>query len=52
MDSILKILKRSPLFDGLEEEYLNTIASIAQRRACKKGEIIFNEGEPGNGFYV
>ncbi|MBF0235332.1 MAG: Crp/Fnr family transcriptional regulator, partial [Desulfamplus sp.] len=52
MDSILKTLKKSPLFDGLEDEYLNTIASIAQKRACTKGEIIFNEGEPGNGFYV
>lgn len=52
MDSILKIIKTTPLFDGLEEEYLNTIASIAQRRACKKGEIIFNEGDQGNGFYI
>lgn len=52
MDSILKILKTTPMFDGLEEEYLNTIASIAQRRSCKKGEIIFNEGDQGNGFYV
>jgi len=52
MDSILNTIKMTPLFDGLEKEHLNTIASIAQRRSCKKGELIFSEGDPGSGFYV
>lgn len=52
MDSILKIIQSTPLFDGLEATYLNSIASIAQTRSCKKGETIFNEGEECNGFYV
>ncbi|MBF0377766.1 MAG: Crp/Fnr family transcriptional regulator [Desulfamplus sp.] len=51
-DSILKIIKSTPLFDGLEERYLNSIASIAQSRSCKKGDIVFNEGDSCNGFYV
>ncbi|MBF0230189.1 MAG: Crp/Fnr family transcriptional regulator [Desulfamplus sp.] len=51
-DSILKIIKSTPLFDGLEERYLNSIALIAQSRSCKKGDIVFNEGDNCNGFYV
>ncbi|KJR43431.1 Cyclic nucleotide-binding domain protein [Candidatus Magnetoovum chiemensis] len=51
-DSILKIIKSTPLFDGLEDKYLNSIASIAQSRSCKKGDIVFNEGDSCNGFYV
>ncbi len=52
MDSILNIIKSTPLFDGLDSNYLEDIASIAHRKSCKKGETIFNEGDEGNGFYV
>ncbi len=52
MDSIVRLIKSTPLFDGLEIAHLNAITSIVQKRGCKKGEIIFNEGEPCNGFYV
>ncbi|MBF0301711.1 MAG: Crp/Fnr family transcriptional regulator [Desulfamplus sp.] len=52
MDSILKIIKSTPMFEGLKPAYLNSIAAIAKKRSCKKGETIFNEGDEGNGFYV
>ncbi|MBI5570149.1 MAG: Crp/Fnr family transcriptional regulator [Desulfomonile tiedjei] len=41
-----------PLFDGLPEDQLRDLASIATAKAFNRGETIFSEGEPGNGFYV
>ncbi|MBF0242994.1 MAG: Crp/Fnr family transcriptional regulator [Desulfamplus sp.] len=52
MDSTVKIIGSIPLFDGLDSNYIKAIASIAQKKSCKKGEIIFNEGDKCNGFYV
>lgn len=52
MDSTLNTITMTPLFNGLEKEHLNKIASITHRRSCKKGELIFSEGDPGSGFYV
>ncbi len=41
-----------PLFNGLPEDQLKDLASIATTRSFNRGETIFSEGEPGNGFYV
>lgn len=41
-----------PLFEGLPESNHRDFASIALVREFKRGETIFSEGEPGNGFYV
>ncbi len=48
----LQILKKSLLFSGLESEYLEQIGSIAHKRSFSKGETLFAEGEPANGFYL
>ncbi len=41
-----------PLFDGLPEDQLRDLASIAIARHFAAGRTIFSEGEPGDGFYV
>ncbi len=41
-----------PLFDGLPEEEMDQLASIATERSYRKGMSIFMEGDEGDGFYV
>lgn len=45
-------IERIPLFEGLPEEQLRDLASIAMERLYKKGSTIFSDGEPGIGFFV
>ena len=47
-----EILAQTPLFSGLEDVQLRQLARIALHRSYRKGEIIFNEGDPADGFYV
>ncbi len=47
-----EILAQTPLFSGLEDTQLAQLARIALNRRYRKGEIIFNEGDPADGFYV
>jgi len=41
-----------PLFAGLHPDHSEKIARIALKRSYRRGEIIFIEGEEGNGFYI
>ena len=52
MNGILNIISRTPLFDGLPEDQLIAVGKIAARKHFNKGEMIFSEGEEGNGFFV
>lgn len=52
MEATPVILKRSLLFSGLSDEYLAEVAAIAGRRSFSKGETLFGEGDPANGFYL
>lgn len=52
MKNIFEIVASVPLFDGLPDDQLHEIKKIALSRHFKKGETIFSEGDPGNGFYV
>ncbi len=52
METILRIIGATPLFDGIENQHLKAVAAIAQQHEYKKGEMIFTEGEPGLGFYI
>jgi len=45
-------LTHSPLFEGLPDEQMAEIRRIAVSRQVKKGEIIFSQGDAGNGFYI
>lgn len=47
-----QIIKKTLLFSGLEDEYLNEVAEIAVRRLFAKGETLFTEGEKAEGFYL
>jgi CRP/FNR family transcriptional regulator len=52
MKKIVDVLSSTPLFGGLPEEQLKELELIAIGNRCGKGEIIFSEGDEGNGFYV
>ncbi len=52
MTSILEKITDLPIFHGLDEDQFTELISIAERREYKKGEIIFSEGDVGNGLYV
>ncbi len=52
MDKILQIISDAPLFNGLPEEQLNEVRQIAVDRFCDKGNTIFSDGDPCDGFYI
>jgi CRP/FNR family transcriptional regulator, dissimilatory nitrate respiration regulator len=52
MDSALQIIAAIPAFSGLPEDQLMEIRRIAMEREYDKGELIFSEGDAGDGFYV
>ncbi|HEU19079.1 MAG TPA: Crp/Fnr family transcriptional regulator [Deltaproteobacteria bacterium] len=52
MDDILNVLSRSQLFGGLSDEHLKEIGNVSIEKRADKGEIIFFDGEEGNGFYL
>ncbi len=41
-----------PLFEGLPEDQQADLAAIAQVKNLERNEVIFSEGDEGNGFYV
>lgn len=52
MKNIFELLSAVPLFNGLSDEQLNKIREIVVSKHFNKGETVFSEGDPGNGFYV
>lgn len=48
----LQTLRKSLLFSGVDQEYLEQICAIAHRRGFAKGETLFAEGDPAIGFYL
>ena len=49
---ILEIIENIPIFEGLSKKGYKLISSILHLREYGKGELIFNEGEAGNGMYI
>ncbi len=49
---MLDIISRVPSFSNLPESQLKEIKDIAVDRYFNKGEIIFSDGDDGNGFFV
>ena len=47
-----ELLKRCPLFAGLEEEELKKMRAIASLKQIEKKEVLFSDGEEARGFYV
>lgn len=42
------VLKNNPIFGTLPNEVLDSLAEMATSRGYQNGEVVFNEGEPGN----
>ncbi len=49
---IENFLSQIALFSGLTPEQYKELAAIVTLKEYKKGQTIFNEGDPGNGFYI
>ncbi len=52
MNTSIRLLKRFPLFAGLNEKELKEIIAIASLKQVEKGEILFSDCEEANGFYA
>ena len=52
MNKTYDILSSIPGFSGLSESQLEAIKQIVVDRHFNKGEIVFSDGDDGNGFYV
>ena len=50
-DAAAAILGRNFLFRDLPQEAIEKLASIATRRQCAQGEIVFSEGDSGDTLY-
>lgn len=48
----LALLKTIPLFAGLADADLLALQEISRVRDCPRGELLFSEGEPADGFFV
>ena len=47
-----RLISGVPLFNGLEDKHLKAVVDIAISRNYSKNELIFSEGDDGNGFYI
>ena len=52
MKKNMDVIASIPIFNGLPEDQIRAIRQIAVEKKINKGEIIFSEGEDGNGFFV
>ncbi|MCX7780381.1 MAG: Crp/Fnr family transcriptional regulator [Negativicutes bacterium] len=49
--SAIDYLKQMPVFAGLTDDQLRAIHGKTTERFCRKGTVIFFEGDPGEGFH-
>ncbi len=49
---VCKLIHDIPLFQGMEEEQFQRLASLCHIASYTKGQHIFAQGDPGKGFYV
>lgn len=47
-----QLLKAIPLFAGLSEQELDALLEIGRVRSHNRGEVLFADGEPAEGFFV
>jgi CRP/FNR family transcriptional regulator len=52
MKSYFKLISGTILFEGLPENHINELLRIAHEKEFNKSELIFSEGDDGNGFYI
>ena len=51
-EEVVALLQRVDLFEGLPDDDLNSIAAIVGGHTIEPGEFLFEEGEPGDAFYI
>lgn len=51
-EQVVELLGRVPLFRGLPDTELWSIAALARPRYLGKDEMLFREGDPGDRFYI
>ncbi len=49
---ILEVLKKVPLFTGLDKHNLEVLSKVITERHFEAGDTIVHQGESGIGFYV
>ncbi|AEH44001.1 transcriptional regulator, Crp/Fnr family [Thermodesulfatator indicus DSM 15286] len=52
MENKKEFLARTFFFKGLSDKYLEAVSRIAHVKKMRKGEFIFQEGDPARGFYI
>jgi type IV pilus assembly protein PilB len=52
MEDVVKLLDRTVLFADLHPSHKQQVASVMERRRYGAGEVIFEEGQPGDALYV
>lgn len=50
--SLLQILRQIPIFEGLNPLELRFVVRILHERKYEANELVFREGEAGNGMYI
>ena len=48
----IDLLRKAPLFDGVSEETLASLAQCLGKRTFARGMILFHKGSPGNSLYL
>lgn len=46
------LIASAPLFNGLQKSYLQELVAICEPQLLPKGQLVFSEGDKGNGFYL
>ena len=52
MKSLDELVAESPVFAGLDKEYLDLIAGCGQNTGFEAGQYLFHEGEQADTFYL
>src|SRR5688572_31036541 len=50
--SMDEVLARSAIFQGVDPEAAEALAREMETIEIRKGEVVFNEGEPGDSLYI
>ena len=51
-EEVVDLLKQVEFFEGLPAEDLDRIAAIVRGHSVESGEVLFEEGEAGDDFYI
>jgi CRP-like cAMP-binding protein len=51
-NQVVGLLQKVDLFEGLPDDDLRRIAGIVGGTTLEKGDVLFEEGEPGDAFYI